>query len=354
MKTCHVVMIAAVLAGLAGPLHAAQAAPLGNDGQTWLAALDDAAAKEPAATAPAAAGDQASPEKEAHAAPAGDCKCVPLPFHCIEGYSGGAITPMAYLCNYCNCGCGGKHMTCPTVSYSYMNISTKHLHTFAVTQTFWNRVELGYAMNQLWLGSLYDDIRKMGLNPVRRDVIMHNFNVRGKLLEENSFGLPLPAVAAGVHFKYNYGLEDINRRVGNAFDTIGYDKNYGVDYTLTATKMFPTLAFGRPVIVTGGLRLSRASQLGLMGFGDTYRPSFEGSVVCLPTDWLVLGYEFRQKRNPYGKIPGLIGDEDNWHALSTSVIVNKHLTISALAGLCGNVANANADTTWGLQLKYEF
>ena len=55
MKTCHVAMIAAVLAGLAGPLHAAQAAPLGNDGQTWLAALDAAAAKEPAATAPAAA-----------------------------------------------------------------------------------------------------------------------------------------------------------------------------------------------------------------------------------------------------------------------------------------------------------
>jgi hypothetical protein len=353
MKTCHVAMIVTLLAGLAAGLQATQAAPLGEDGQTWLAALDDAAAKEPAAAGPAAAAP-ADPAKEAGAPPAKDCKGAPLPFHCIEGYSGGAITPMAYLCNYCNCCGGSEHMRAPAVSYSYMNISTKHLHTFAVTQTFWNRVELGYAMNQLWLGSLYDDIRKMGLNPVRRDVIMHNFNVRGKLLEENSFGLPLPAVTAGVHFKYNYGIEDINRRVGNAFDTIGYDKNYGVDYTLTATKMFPTLAFGRPVIVTGGLRFSKASQLGLMGFGDTYRPSLEGSVVCLPTDWLVLGYEFRQKRNPYGKIPGLIGDEDNWHALSASLIVNKHLTISALAGLCGNVANANADTTWGLQVKYEF
>jgi len=354
MKTYRGTMIVALLAGLATPLQAGQTASPGDDNKTWLAALADGAAKEPAATTPAMAETQASPGKDANTPPAGQCKGVPLPFHCIEGYSGGAITPMAYLCNYCNCGCGGKHMTWPSVSYSYMNISTKHLHTFAVTQTFWNRIELGYAMNQLWLGSLYDDIRKMGLNPVREDVIMHNFNVRGKLLEENSFGLPLPAVAAGVHFKYNYGLEDINRRVHNAFDMIGYDKNYGVDYTLTATKMFPTLAFGRPVILTGGLRFSKASQLGLMGFGDTYRPSFEGSVVCLPTDWLVLGYEFRQKRNPYGKIPGLIGDEDNWHALSVSLIANKHLTISALAGLCGNVANANADTTWGLQVKYEF
>ncbi len=47
-----------------------------------------------------------------------------------------------------------------------------------------------------------------------------------------------------------------------------------------------------------------------------------------------------------------VGDEDNWHALSASVIVNKHLTISGLAGLCGNIANA--DTTWGLQMKWEF
>jgi hypothetical protein len=346
-------MIVALLAGLAGFLQAGQTASPGDDGQTWLAAVDDVAAKE-AAAAPAAAENQASPAKDANTTPAGDCKGVPLPFHCIEGYSGGAITPMAYLCNYCNCGCGGKHMTCPAVSYSYVNLSTKHLHTFAVTQTFWNRIELGYAMNQLWLGSLYDDIRKAGLDSVREDVILHNFNVRGKLIEENSFGLPLPAITAGVHFKYNYGMEDINRRLGNAFDTIGYDKNYGVDYTLTATKMFPKLAFGRPVIASAGLRFSRAAQLGLLGFGDTCRASFEGNVVCLPTDWLVLGYEFRQKHNPYGQIAGLIEDEDNWHALSASVIVNKHLTISALAGLFGNIANANADNSWGIQLKYEF
>ena len=351
MKTYHGAMIVALLAGLAGFLQAGQTAAPGEDNKTWLAALDDGAAKEAAAAAPATAEAQASPAKEAKA---GDCKGVPLPFHCIEGYSGGAITPMAYLCNYCNCGCGGKHMTAPAVSYSYVNLSTKHLHTFAVTQTFWNRIELGYAMNQLWLGSLYDDVRKAGLDPVREDVILHHFNVRGKLLEENSFGLPLPAITAGVHFKYNYGIEDINRRLNRAFDTIGYSKNYGVDYTLTATKMFPTLAFGRPVILTGGLRFSEAAQLGLLGFGDTYRPSFEGSVVCLPTDWLALGYEFRQKRNPYGELSSLIGAEDNWHALSVSVIASKHLTITAVAGLFGNIANANADNSWGIQLKYEF
>ncbi len=322
------------------------AAPAPAAGPTWLSVLAAAAQRE-ASTRPA-------PEPET-AKPPADRKCVPLPFHCIEGYSGGAITPLAYLCNYCNCGCGRKHVVGPTVSYSFMGISTKHLHTFAVTQTFFDRVELGYAFNYLTLGSLVDDIRKKaGMDPVREDVFLHHFNLRVKLLPENSFDLPLPAVSAGVHFKYNYGVKQINRRLGRAFDTIGYDKHYGVDYTITASKMFPELAFGRPVILTGGIRFSKAAQLGLLGFGETCRASFEGSVVCLPTDWLVLGYEFRQKRNPYGEMPGLIGDEDDWHALSASLLLGKHLTVSALAGLCGHVANANADTTWGLQVKWEF
>ena len=338
-----------MLACFASPLPAEQVGDPGQ--QKWLAMLADKAETAPA-TAPADAGHEHN--ADANSAGRADCKGVPLPFHSIEGYSGGAITPLAYLCNYCNCGCNGKHLTPPTVSYSFMNISTKRLHTFAVTQSFYNRIEVGYALNQLHLGSLYDDNRKLGLKPERRDVLLHHFNVRAKILEENSFGLPLPAISAGVHFKYNSGIDQINNRVGKAFSAIGYDKNYGVDYTLTATKMFPKLACGRPLIVTAGVRFSKASQLGLMGFGKSCRASLEGSVVCLPTDWLVLGYEFRQKHNPYGQIPGLVGDEDNWQALSASVVVNKHLTILGVAGLCGNIANANADTTWGLQLKWEF
>lgn len=345
-------MIVAMIACLAESVQAQQTEPAGDqDQRTWLTMLAVDTDNRPA-TAPAET--DAGHDADANAHGSADCKGIPLPFHCIEGYSGGAITPLAYLCNYCNCGCEGTHLTYPTVSYSFMNISTKRLHTFAVTQSFYNRIEVGYALNHLHLGSLYDDIRKLGLKPERRDVLLHHFNVRTKLLDENSFNLPLPAITAGVHFKYNSGIDQINRRVGKAFTAIGYDKNYGVDYTLTATKMFPKLACGRPVIVTAGMRFSKAAQLGLMGFGKSCRASLEGSVVYLPTDWLVLGYEFRQKHNPYGKIPGLIGDEDNWHALSASVIVNKHLTISGLAGLCGNIGNANADTTWGLQVKWEF
>ena len=337
-------MIVATIACLA---VAVQAAPTGDQDQNWLAALASNTENAPA-TAPAEA-----PHEDA-AAGSADRKGMPIPFHSIEGYSGGTITPLAYLCNSCNCGCGGKHLTPPSVSYTFVGMGSKRLHSVAVTQSFLNRFEFGYAMNQFHLGSFYDDLRKAGLKPERRDVMLHHFNFRAKLLEENSFDLPLPAITAGLHVKYNNGIDSIDRRLGGALGSVGYDKHYGVDYTLTASKMFPKLACGRPVVVTGGVRFSKAAQLGLLGFGKTCRASFEGSVICLPTDWLVVGYEFRQKHNPYSQIAGLLEDEDNWQAISASIIVNKHLTILTMAGLCGNVANANADTTWGIQAKWEF
>ena len=67
-------------------------------------------------------------------APASDGACcekaAPLPFHCIEGYSGGAITPLAYLCN-----AGDPEQFCskPSVAYSFVNIGSKELQVFSVT-----------------------------------------------------------------------------------------------------------------------------------------------------------------------------------------------------------------------------
>ncbi|MCD6365487.1 MAG: DUF3034 family protein, partial [Planctomycetes bacterium] len=199
-------------------------------------------------------------------------KAPPLPFHCIEGYSGGAITPMAYLCN-----AGAKGCVCstPSAAYSFVNLGSKKLNVLSVTQVFFNRLELGYAHNYLTVGSLYDDIKKASLDMGRDHVHLHHFNARFNMLAENSFDLPLPAVTGGVHFKCNDGIESIDRSLGGAFKGIGYEKDKGVDYTLTATKMLPKLAFGRPVILTGGLRFSNASQLGFFGFGRKHNLTFE-------------------------------------------------------------------------------
>ncbi|NQU77048.1 MAG: DUF3034 family protein [Planctomycetes bacterium] len=303
---------------------------------------------------PAWAGDMSTEgsEPEASAGSAAPAKAPPLPFLCIEGYAGGAITPMAYLCN---AGTPGEVCSSlPSAAYTFINMGSKKLQVVSVTQVFWNRLELGYAYNYLDTGSLYDDIAKAGLDMGRDHVQLHHFNARFNILPENSFDLPLPAVTAGVHFKYNDAIKGIDKSLGGALKSIGYEKDNSVDYTLTASKMFPTLAFGRPVILTGGLRYSNASQLGLLGFGGEHNLTFEGNVACLPLDNICLAYEFREKNNPYSTIATLVDREDNWHALSASWIVNDRLTVTGIYGLLGNIANARADCSLGIQVKYEF
>jgi hypothetical protein len=294
--------------------------------------------------------DASSAAKSSAKEPAPAAEPPPLPFHTIEGYGGGAITPMAYLVNP---GPENSPFGLPAAAFSYVNLGHKNLEAFTVTETLFRRIELGYGLDRLGLGTLPDDIEDAtGVDIERDDVLLHNFNLRGLLVEENTAQLPLPALTAGVHFKVNDGIGSIDDKLNGALENINYEKSNGVDFTLTASKTIPNV-FTRPLILTGGLRNSSAAQLGFLGFGDKRSTTFEGNVAYLPTDWLLVAYEFRQKSNPYDKIPGLVGDEDNWHAVDVSWIVNKHATIVAGWGAFGNLANHEENGAWWLQFKYE-
>ena len=73
----------------------------------------------------------------------------------------------------------------------------------------------------------------------------------------------------------------------------------------------------------------------------------------LPTDWLALAYEFRQKTNVYEAIPGIVGFEDNWHAFDLGLILDKRSTLVFGYGMFGTLADC-ADSAWWLQFKHEF
>jgi hypothetical protein len=279
---------------------------------------------------------------------------APLPFHTIEGVGGCGFTPMAYLVNP-----GPEGAVCgkPAGALTYVNMGAKNLNSLSVTETLFGRVELGYCASRLGLGNLPSAIRDAtSVDIGHSDVWLHNFNARLLLVKENTClaGLAMPAVTFGAHIKVNDGIRDINRSLNGAFSQIGYNRENGEDFTLTCTKTFVPDVLGRPVILTAGLRESQASQVGYLGFSDTYHSSFEGSVVFLPRDWLVLAYEFRQKSSPYGQIAGLIGREDSWHGFHAALIMNPNTTFSVGYGLLGNVAETEVNNAWCLQLKHEF
>jgi len=284
--------------------------------------------------------------------PAKPAKAPPLPVHTIEGYGGGAITPTAYLANP---GAPGTAVGLPSFSVTGVYIGhAKNLESLVVTETFFNHLELGYAFSRFGIGSAQSAIKDATGVTVRDDVYLHNFNARLNFLNENSFKASwIPAVTAGVHYKYNDGIDEIDDKLGGALTGIGLDRNDGVDFTLTASKLLPDV-FGHPLIVTAGLRSSQAAWLGYLGFGEDRSLTFEGSLIYLPTNWLAVGYEFRQKNNPYDLIPGLVGDEDNLHALSFIFMPNNHLNIALVYGAFGEVLETNENHALAVQVKWEF
>jgi hypothetical protein len=290
-------------------------------------------------------------QTQAAETPATPQKGLPLPFHVIEGYGGGAITPIAYLVNP---PLGNQSVGLPSAAFSYVNLGQKSLESYTLTENLFGRVELGFGADELDLGELPKDIRNAtGVDIHRNDVWLYNVNARGLIIPENSFDSQwVPALTGGVHYKYNDGIADINNKLGGALTSIGYNNKNGFDFTLTGSKTIPSV-FGRPLILSAGGRLSEGAQLGFLGFADHYNASFEGNVVYVPTNWLVVAYEFRGKRSPYGQIPGLIGKEDDWHAFDVSWLVNSHIDLTAGYGIFGVLANARADSAFWIQLKYE-
>lgn len=283
-----------------------------------------------------------------------EMKAPPLPIHTIEGVGGGAITPMAYLVNPApECKVFGK----PSVSASYAGLQGKSLDSFAVTQNLWGRIEFGFAANRFGLGNLPGAIQTASTIDIERsDLWLYHFNLRGLVVKERQNDIAwMPAITIGAHFKTNEGIRDINNKLGGALNTVGYARENGTDVTLTATKTFITPKLGMPVIVTLGVRGSQASDIGLLGFGNDYHATFEGSVAVVPHERWILCYEYRQKKNPYTLgLPTLIGNEDDWHAFDAAYIMDKHATLCVGYGIFGTLANTEVNSAWFAQLKYEF
>lgn len=264
---------------------------------------------------------------------------------------------MAYLVNPAP---EGEIFGKPSVAFDIIGLGEKNLNTFMITENFLGRVEFGFAADDLSLGSLPGAIqRNTTVDIGRSDVWLYNFSVRGLLVKENNNDNHwIPAVTLGAIFKTNEGIRSINQKLGGALETIGYGRENGTDFTLTATKTLPTAFLGKPLILTGGLRESQAADIGFLGFSNTYHASFEGSVAVLPFDKWLFAYEFRQKSSPYDTITlnneTIIGTENNWNAFDAAYIVSNHTTVVAGYGVFGNLANADANSNWWLQLKYEF
>ena len=274
----------------------------------------------------------------------------PLPLHNIEGNGGIFSTLSAYIVNPPR---DGEPVGRPSAGFSYVNLGhQENLEAFTVTESPLKRLELGFGYELFGLGDLPTAIALGGGPAINDSVSLYNANARLQLLKEGEFNQKwIPALTAGVHYKNNDGINQINGQLGGALKGIGIVDNEGVDVTLYASKMLTFLP--RPVLVELGGRATKGVWTGLAGFTENYSYLFEGNVVVFVTDNLALAAEYRQQPTDYTPIP-LIKASGDWWTIDAAYVVNKHLTLAAVYGHFGGVLNHNANGVWGITTKYEF
>ena len=279
-------------------------------------------------------------------------KPSPLPFHNIEGSGGLGLTTTAYLANP---SCGGKVLGCPSVSTTYATLGQKDVAVFAVTESLWERIELGYAHQIFHMGTLPGAIQdatgiKIGRHHINQDV----FHAKFLLIEENSLDKDwIPAISFEFDYKMNSDIEDIDTKLGGALTAIGFDQDDGLDYLLVASKTFKDV-LPQPFLASAGLRFTQGAQTGFLGFDNAYKMVVELNFAYFITDWWAVGAEYRQKPDEYGRIPGLVGEENDWWDICTAFIINPNLTLKAAYVDFGVLADTKEDAGFVFGVKYNF
>ena len=311
----------------------------------WLGLVDEHNARKQQ--------DASTPTKEPTAQPDATSLIPPPAMHTIDGIGGGLLTPTAYLVNP---GPADEVLAPPAVSLRFWRFGSKDIETLAISETLFGRIELSYAVSRFGLGSFRDAVRKTtGRDIVRNDAYLHTFGLRGLLLQENAFDLDfMPAITAGVQFKYNDSIQTIDRRSGRLLHSAGLDKSNGIDWTLTTSKTIRDPFFHKPLSLSAGLRVSKAAQIGLLGFGNDCKVSLETNIRYQPTDWLIVGYELRDKVGPYATGPNTLESEGPWQAITASFVLDERLILTTAWTMMGNVANGPADCGWNIGLQYNF
>jgi hypothetical protein len=203
----------------------------------------------------------------------------------IEGASGGGLVPWSTIAGY-----GTRDAVGFNIHETYVRTGDYSLNAPGLAIGLYDRVELSYASDLFDTGSTGG---KLGIGngyTFRTDVFGAKLKLVGDLVYDQD--TLLPQIAIGLQYKDNH-----NRPLVRA---LGARDSAGLDYYVSATKLF----LAQSLLVDATLRMTRANQFGLLGFGgdrnNDYQPEFEGSAALLLSKKLAVGAEYRTKPNNLG------------------------------------------------------
>ena len=217
----------------------------------------------------------------------------------IDGAAGGGLTPWAVTGTNATEGEWGA-----TATISAVSMRNYRMDILGAAAAYDDRIEVSVARQDFDTRATGTALGLPGLH-LKMDVLGVKARVLGDaVLDSDSL---LPQVALGIELK---GLD-----AGGLAPTLASlgARRRGTDFYASATKLF--LAQG--VLVNGTLRLTKANQNGLLGFGGTaqekYRLEPEFSAAVLASPRLAFGAEYRAM--PDNLNPSALGDglkADDW------------------------------------------
>jgi hypothetical protein len=252
----------------------------------------------------------------------------------IDGAAGGGITPWAVLAGY-----GEQSEWGGNAFVTRVETGDYHLDVAGGAVSYGNRIELSYARQRFDLGTLARDLN-LPENTLSQDIFGLKVRLFGDLIYDQ-----FPQVSLGI--------EHQRQKDFLIPSLVGAQRDEDTEGYIAASRLFLGGAFGYNLLVNGGLRYSRANELGLLGFGGDRRDERsvlkEGSLAVLFNPRWAMGVEYREKPDNLN-----FAGESDWADVFLAYFPNKHFSVVLAYARLGEIATLDNQDGAYLSLQGSF
>jgi Protein of unknown function (DUF3034) len=254
----------------------------------------------------------------------------------VEGAGGGGLVPWALITGYGSVDSYGA------------NLHTTRLRTQDYSFRSWgmavgwrDRFEVSLATQELD-GHLapFDALR------LKQDILGLKMRVAGDAVYDQDRWLP--QIAVGLQYKRNHAVTGIEGLGVTNVKQLGAAKDRGLDFNLSATKLF----LAQSMLLNGNVRLTRANQFGLLGFGgdkhNQYQARFEFSAAWLISRHWVAGVEYRMRPQNLK-----VDNEKDAYDAFVAWFPNKNVSLTAAWVNLGDITTFNPKRQHGWYLSLQ-
>ena len=252
----------------------------------------------------------------------------------VEGAGGGGIVPWALITGY-----GTKDSYGANVHYTKIGTQDYALDSGGVAIGFADKVEVSFAKQDF-----YGTAAALNGVHLRQDIVGLKIRVAGDAVYDQDRAMP--QLAIGIQAKQNKGVTGLGGVT--SVMQLGAKHESGVDYYLAATKIY----LEQSLLVNATARLTKANQMGLLGFGgdkdDSYKPMLEVSGAYLLNRYVALGAEYRMKPRNLS-----VDNEKDYYDLFVAFFPTKNISVTAAYAYLGDITILNTNKQSGYYLSLQ-